>query len=190
MRLVARAVAIAVVVACPAASAAAGAPAAAVQRVERFEADFLYRTKDRRLVEYAVVARRVSDVASGQTLDVTVEAGVRPCTLENEILSCSGHLRAQRVVRFEATSDMAAGMLVFRDGNDRVSRLVLEADDPYQATGQSVPNSCGGATVLAFEHAYNATATGTLLGRKVATRTETDPELEAMTRYVELEACP
>ena len=169
---------------------AAPAPAASVKRVERFEAEFLYKVGAGRFQEYAVLATRTSDVVSGQTTDVSVLAGIRACSVEDEVLSCEGTLSARRNARLRLNGDSTEAVIAFRDRGGRVNRLVMKADDSYTASGRSLPNACGGATVLAYELAYNATARGVLFGRNVSTGGDADPELEAMTRYLEAEVCP
>lgn len=168
----------------------ARADAPAIQRIERLEAEFLYKVARKRYVEYAAVAKRATDVASGHVIAVSVAAGLRRCRLKDETLSCRGPLVDQEVVRFDASDDLSVASLVFRDSRRRNNRLRLVANDPYQATGRSIPNECGGATVLAYEYAFNATATGTMFGRRVQTSRDADPESETLTRYVEVKACP
>lgn len=190
MRITLRAICAAIAATCLMSPATAGpAPAGTVHRVEKFDVTFLYESGGG-YEEYVVIATRTTDAATGQILDVTVVAGVRQCVLEDGSLTCQGRLHDGRVIRFETSADFGNGTVTFRDRRGRRNHLSLVATDPYQATGRDVPNSCGGATIDAYEHAYNASATGTLFGRKVTTRGDADPEAEAMTRYVEVEGCP
>lgn len=169
--------------------AQAGAGAITATRVERFEVAFLYKA-NRAYEEYVAVATRTTDPTSGDVLGVWVRAGIRPCSLDPEgALTCRGDLAEQEVVRFEASEDMLDGTLVFRSPRGRTSRIVLRGDDPYAASGRSLPNECGGATFQRYEQAYNASARGTMFGRKVTTQGDADPEAESMSRHLEIKGC-
>ncbi len=172
-----------------AAPASATSDSVAATRVERLEISFLYNT-GRAYEEYTAVATRSFDIATGDVLHVWVHAGIRPCSLDREGgLTCQGELAERKVMRFETRDDLSEALLVFKDATSRVSKIALRADDPYSASGRSIPNECGGATLQRYEYAFNASARGILFGRRVTTAGDADPEAESMTRYVELKAC-
>lgn len=173
------------------ASSASAAPRSATAvRIDRVEIAFLYED-GRDYEEYTAIAAKFSDVTSGDVLSVRVHAGIRPCSLDDEgALTCEGDLAARRVIRFDTSNDMSQAFLAFRDAAGGTSRITLHGGDPYNSSGRSVPNECGGATVHHYEYAFNARARGTMFGREVKTTGDADPEAESMTRYVQVKTCP
>jgi hypothetical protein len=85
---------------------------------------------------------------------------------------------------------MDSARLVFRDPRRGYSWLNFTATDSYDARSYDFPNGCGGVTVFQYEHALNANVKGILLGRRVATMKDVDPEQESMSSYIEWTACP
>ena len=166
---------------------AALAPAAAgalpeVFAVDHLQGDWVHRPQPGvRSHWYYVEADIVTNVRTGEIVSARARGGVGPCSAGGNFCHISPVWKLH-LVRYETDALFGTARLVVRRG-DEVMWLDFVANPRTAQPSESI-HPCPGEAEAYADVARSASATGTVFGRRVSSRSDWDRSAESMQREI------
>lgn len=159
-----------------------------IYETSRLKAAFVIEPRKAGAFEYIQIGATVRrDLNTGEIIE-SASAGLGHCQRHG----CFATLKSYEVIVFELDPALTSGRLVVQRGPHR-HHLSFRTSFPSAVPPvYQNPNLCGGTTTTVAIHNRNAYAEGRVFGRRVATGSDANPDLdmaERMEQHLDVEEC-